>query len=110
MTSIFMLGFFVDVHPMNMPVLNQFDKFNEVFSLILFYHLLFFTGWCQDFEIKYIVSCSFVCFLVVQILANVIIIIVLNLFKLVFRAIRRYFIEKERKRRQEYLKEKVYEV
>lgn len=90
-----MLAFFVKVKPMNNPVLNVLDKINETCVLALFYHLLYFTDWCLDADVKYRASYSFLSIVVLQVLVNFLAIIWSNMVKPILIKFNKCYIKRQ---------------
>jgi len=49
-------------YPMESPLLNKMEIFGELINLVLMYHLLLFTDFIQDVNLRYNVGYSFIFF------------------------------------------------
>lgn len=52
-SQMWILSFFIVVKPLNQKHLNWLDQINELFVLMSFYPLLYFTNWCGDMDLRY---------------------------------------------------------
>jgi hypothetical protein len=51
--SLIMIKFFYDYKPYESPLLNRFEKVNEIFTLFINYGLFIFTEFVPDVEVRY---------------------------------------------------------
>lgn len=51
--SLGMIKFFFDYTPYESPLLNRFEKVNEIFTLFINYYLFIFTEFVPDVQVRY---------------------------------------------------------
>ena len=51
--SLAMIKFYFDYTPYESPLLNRFEKVNEIFTLFISYYLFIFTEFVPDVEVRY---------------------------------------------------------